>query len=1264
MKKVLSFILTLAMITSLFAGVASVSVSAHQNHKMKAITFDELSESNATGYLYGTGNHTTTDGTYKNMANIVSEGAKFSAGINCNQWHYADVATAPDGRYGKSLLIRERWETGATTVYAQSPLTPTNVLNGTINIKASIYTEKNANDAYIQRAIKLRSTVPSPLSTTYLEQYPVLFSHESSKAISVFGKSTGKSFKTDTWYDMDITYNIDTNQFHAIILENGEDYIDMIGTSSGNLLGNVETVYLYHSPAGNPRNDQKIYWDNLCVQSVNNFKITDANLYPEMDFENLKDQIAGQRFADGLPSTYTYSFGYQGNPELSVLKAVKTDKGTSACVYGTAYPGSGNTTISTSRYQYAQVSIGTSALAQFRLKASVKFDNTKLCGIYLNGQGSAEIMFYDNITAFGKTLFTGYDKTGNVWYDIDLIMDTETGYYDLTMVKTDDATEAHISGFQTKYLTPITEVKFGHDRGSGTAATFVNESFYYIDDLYIGNYTVKDVGAEYTVDFEDTKYPGGYCVNYDDIKIDSLSATAGQFGDLNTESQTDEEGKEVKAEDSFNIPFIQDKPKYTITAKFTLEDLNSNKIVYFGNLPILEILPTGQVKCNQSARPYSEGYLIVGNEYTITHVMQAGCSISSTTVKGVMDVNGTVKESSAGYGSGRPSGPWDPFKIYVKPTGDAEKTSTLTLSDINIDAEYATSSTKNFRVESMANASPKASIFLPHDKASSGYIVEADLCFDNFEAERTIKIGDNTLATIDNIGALTLGDEMATLEAEKVYKLRIDTNHGEKSTATVSLGGVSTIIDASPYINIEQGFGASLFTIDNLRYEAKIPLTVNSESVFSDYPVDSDVTIEFSSALSESVNADSFRVYAPNGKLDDSALISDVSVEFSDDRKSVTLKFTKEKGSHYHITYTAENIYGMSLSDVIEINTELEDIIASPIEFSSLSGDNLTVLPSGEVKAKTTVSTGDGNSYDTYMWGALYDEAGKLCDVKLTPVEVTSEEKEVSVSLNVPGENKAYWLKAGLLASNLKPIIFDEIHTQIIIFKLDDLSAGTYKRHEDITQWAVEENIPLAFGMVCNSIESGNEEYIQSLKNMADTGLIEIWCHGWDHSSNVDADGKATGTSAEFFGELSAGEQAAILLKCVEKVSEATDGKVNIQTFGAPHNTINDETVKALEMVPQYKTMIQSGSAFRESDSFLHLNHSLHLESGTGVMKDLETVKGFYDTRTVGQEYMIYSAHGAYFSDESFDIFKSFAAYLKTKDVAFMTPVQYYNFIK
>ncbi|MBQ4629767.1 MAG: hypothetical protein IJB70_02125 [Clostridia bacterium] len=1255
MKKVFSLVLTLAMLVSVISSISFVNVSAHQNYKMDTITFDEVSESNSTGYKYGTGNATST-GTYKHIEQSF-DGGTFTAYHN-SKYYYNDVAEAPDNRYGKSLLVRETWEEGASTQYVQTTLSPNRNLTGTVHVTASLYTEANANDAYIQRGLQFRTKVTG---TSYTNRMAVLFSH-SGKGISVFDKGTGKTYKTDTWYDMDITYNMDNQQYHVIIYENGVEYINVQGTNTSNCIDNIATMILYHSTADASRNDIKVYWDNLSINSAYKFVIPETALYPTMTFDGLKDQEAGKQTAEGLPSTYTYRFGYQGNTNLPVFKALETDKGTSACVYGPALPDELAAGTAEGQYTYPQWIIYTNQ-AQFHLKTSVRFKNTKLAGIYLNGQSGAEIMFYGGIKAFGQTLFSSYDTTGNVWYDIDLIMDTSTGYYELTVVKTDDNTTKTIAGFQTKYLSPITDVKFGLDRGGASEATKINESFMWIDDLFVGNYGVDDVESQYTYDFEDGVYPAGYAVSYTGITMEALSAKAGEKGDVNIDfdtADTNAEGFNPDAVDSFAIPFINDKPYYKITAKFTLEDLNSGKLIYFGNLPILEIPTTGNVKCNQSARGK---IAVVGNEYTLTHEMQPGCTVSKTSLTGVFADKADVQ--TIAYGAGRPSGPYDPFKIVVKPTGAAETYSALTLSDILIDVDYKTSSTKNFRIESLATNGVETSIFLPHDKASSGYIYSADLAFNNFDVERTIKIGDNTVATIDTLGNLQIGDEMALLEADTVYEFKINATHGETSTAVVTMADIGTTIDASPYIDITQSAGASLMTIDNVKYESKIPLVITNEIPREGFNVFDDVVVEFSTKLT-SITEDMVKVYKPFGALNESSEITEKTVELSEDGKSISISFEKDDLSHYHIALQGlTDVYGNTLTDVVEFTTKLPDLVLTRPGFWRMNGETkevLNLLTPGEVNVSVKANAYNDTDFDMLFAAAMYNK-GVLVDVKATSVTVTEEGVTPTVKLTVPDDGKFYEIKAFTFRKeNMKPLgktalLNFTTDQPIAIIKLDDYGQTAHQPCWDsIVEYAEANNFKMCIGLMGYTLNN-NPDQQKAAERVANSPMIEMWCHGYNWQND----------------RFTSDDPEVQALEFSESNRVAEEAGFEMTSFCAPSNALNELTLQVMtERFPNYNLImtredIYKAYAEKYPDIFFMWRGITVESTATGTTDAVEDLKARWNAEKAnGAPYLMLQAHpsGWDTNTDSRDRYYEFINWLKDQGVVFMTPSEYLEYSK
>ena len=1255
MKKVLSFVLTLAVFASLFASFSLVNVSAHQNFQMDAITFDEVASANPTGYKYGTGNLDRTEG-FKSIEENYGKGT-FTAFHN-NKYYFNDVAEAPDNRYGKSLLVREYFEEGASTQYVQSAMNTSSVLKGTINAKASVYTKKNENDTYIQRAVVFRTQT---VGTSYTNKTAVLFSH-SGKGISVFGQSTGKSYKTDVWYDMDITYNMDNQQFHVIIYEDGKEYINMMGTDSGDKMDNIAVMILYHSKTDATRNDIWVYWDNLEIDSAYKFVIPETSLYPTMTFDGLKDQEKGKQTAEGLPSTYTYRFGYQGNSNLPVFKALETDKGTSACIYGTALPDELAAGTADGQYRYPQWSIYTNQ-AQFMLKASVKFQNTKLTGIYFNGSNTADIMFYGGVSAFGKSLASSFDKSGSVWYDINLIMDTTSGYYELTFTNTSDGTTAEISGFQTLIASPITEVRFGHDRGGATEATRKNESFYWIDDLYIGSYGVDDVDAQYSYDFEDGVYPSGYDVSYTGITMADLSAKSGEKGDVNIDFDTvdtTEKGFSPDAVDKFDIPFITDKPYYKITAKFTLEDLNSTKLIYFGNLPIIEIPTNGNVKCNQSARGK---IAVAGNEYTLTHEMQPGCTVSKTSLTGVFADKADVQ--TIVYGAGRPTGPFNPFKIVVKPTGAPDTFSALTLSDIKMDVNCKTSSTKNFRIESLETSGVATSLFLPYDKASSGYIYSADLVFDNFDAERTISIGGAQVAKIDTMGNLQLGEEMSLLEAGEVYELKINATHGETSTAVVSLGGVSTTVNASPYIDIAQAEGVSLMTIDNVNYEAKIPLVITNEIPRTGFNVFDDVIVEFSTKLT-GISEDMVKVYQPSGSLNVSAEIAEKTVELSEDGKSIAISFEKKDLTHYHITLDGlTDVYGNTLTDAVEFTTKLPDLVISRPSFWRMNGESkevLNLLTPGEVNVSVSANAYNGTDFEMLFAAAMYNK-GNLVDVKATSALVTEEGVTKEVNLTVPDDGKFYEIKAfAFRKENMKPlgktaILNFTTDQPIAIIKLDDYGQSAQQACWDsIAKYAEDNNFKMCFGLMGYTLNN-NPEQQKAAAAIANSPMIEMWCHAYNWQND----------------RLTSQDPEVQAIEFSESNRVAKEAGFEMHSFGPPSGAMNELTLQVLtERFPNYNLVMcgtNISKAYAEKyPSIFFMDKKITIESvATGTTDDVEDIKARWNAEKAnGAPYLMLQAHpGGWDSNTaSRDRFYEFINWLKDQGVVFMTPQEYLEYSK
>ncbi|MBQ4629768.1 MAG: hypothetical protein IJB70_02130 [Clostridia bacterium] len=504
-KKLLSVILSLALIISCFASLSIVNVSAHQNYTMNTITFDET---NADGSLkYATGNATTT-GTYKNINQNYGAGT-FSAYHN-QKYYYNDVAEAPDNRYGKSLLIRETYETGASTQYVQTTLNPSQTLYTTVNAKASLYTKKNANDAYIQRAVYFRTTV---IGSQYDNKVPVLFNHEY-KSIRVFGKDTGKTFKTDVWYDIDINYNIQNKQYHVVIYEDGVEYVNVKGTDTGTTMRDVDSMILYHSACDATRNDQTIYWDNVSINSGDKVYTTPDNSKTVLDFDGF-DFGTNNAMPTGLSGTWIA--GRNGSTgtkaPISTLESTDDGNGGNALKF-VAHIKPSDSTYDDYYYVYPTLkftpsSNGTVA-ARYQISFSINLVNSHVIQLINDQFGTGAPIFYaysNTLKLMGNTIPTTTLKLGDhrsAWFDFDVKMDDATGYYTASFVKRDDPTvRADVSGYSdsVKTLCGSTGKYFTFQQNCGTTC----EHYVIFDDMYFG-------------ELKDWEEP--------EIVIDNLTATA------------------------------------------------------------------------------------------------------------------------------------------------------------------------------------------------------------------------------------------------------------------------------------------------------------------------------------------------------------------------------------------------------------------------------------------------------------------------------------------------------------------------------------------------------------------------------------------------------------------------------------------------------------------------------------------------------------------------------------------------------------------
>ena len=428
------------------------------------------------------------------------------------------------------------------------------------------------------------------------------------------------------------------------------------------------------------------------------------------------------------------------------------------------------------------------------------------------------------------------------------------------------------------------------------------------------------------------------------------------------------------------------------------------------------------------------------------------------------------------------------------------------------------------------------------------------------------------------------------------------------------------------------------------------------------YEADSDVIIKFTQAVNPAtVTKDCFKVNY--GAVE----IKDIVVS---DEYTVKIVFDKKEGNHYHVEFTDISNYDTSstISDYIEFDTVPADYITGNIIFKNESGNELAFLENGKIKAIATTVSGDGEEHPAKMWIASYDSNGNMVNITYKDVTYTGEKRENFVEIDIPSDKSVYKVKAGIWTNGLEPLTFGEIIPKVVIFKLDDLRYSykdskadyTYEDFVAWANWAEEENVDLSFGIICNSLEDEDgidkSSYYKAIADMDASNNVEIWCHGYNHIQTGDAE---SGYNSEFNAPVE--QQIETLQKCVNIVYEKT--RVKLQSLGTPHNASNNDTAIALEAVDQFTTLIASGKNTLHGSTFIHMKDYINMEISTGVLDNLEEIKNKFLLKAT-DDYVIFAGHVARWSQEDANKFKELVSWLKTQNVVFMTPTEYYNFVK
>lgn len=180
----------------------------------------------------------------------------------------------------------------------------------------------------------------------------------------------------------------------------------------------------------------------------------------------------------------------------------------------------------------------------------------------------------------------------------------------------------------------------------------------------------------------------------------------------------------------------------------------------------------------------------------------------------------------------------------------------------------------------------------------------------------------------------------------------------------------------------------------------------------------------------------------------------------------------------------------------------------------------------------------------------------------------------------------------------------------LAVLKLDDLNAAddddkVPDRWARLIQYVESERIKTSIGIINNSLEGDKPAYLAEIKRLRNTGLFEFWHHGYDHR-RWDEDGK---TVCEFKGTPLEHQRDHF-----QRAADLAKKKLGItyQTFGAPFNATDGNTVAVLSEQPAIRVWLQgdakqtAGKFVIRMDDTLNIEHPVHHPDFTTFVKDYE----------------------------------------------------------
>lgn len=212
-----------------------------------------------------------------------------------------------------------------------------------------------------------------------------------------------------------------------------------------------------------------------------------------------------------------------------------------------------------------------------------------------------------------------------------------------------------------------------------------------------------------------------------------------------------------------------------------------------------------------------------------------------------------------------------------------------------------------------------------------------------------------------------------------------------------------------------------------------------------------------------------------------------------------------------------------------------------------------------------------------------------------------------------------------------------------VVLKLDDLNTSgsvpiAWKR---VTDFAAARGIKLSAGLIAKSLETGNASYISYLQGLKASGMVELWCHGYDHN------GPEFGAAYDYTVQKNHLVTAQSL--AVSKLGFSFAG------FGAPENSFTDTTVQVMSEDAAMKVWIYGDLTKTAGKTVLDRVGPVNIESPLFLPNAERFIQGYLNYYSNRQFYVI-QGHPPNWTDARWVGFVKLIDYLAANNVPLTTP--------